>query len=50
MGNREKGVSFCIISIVRDIGVVMGFSAWHSEVALLPEFAYRMLSGKSIFG
>jgi len=49
MGNREKGVLFCIVSIVRDIGVVMGFRAWHSEAALSPDFAYRMLSGKTIF-
>jgi hypothetical protein len=50
MGNREKGVPFCTVSIVRDIGVVMGFGAWHSEAALLPESTYRLLSGKTIFG
>ena len=36
---EKKGSRFAPVSIVRDIGVVMGFSAWHSEDALLPEFA-----------
>jgi hypothetical protein len=49
-GNREKGILLCVGYIVRDIGVVMSFSAWHSEAVLLPEFTYRLLSDKIIFG